>query len=434
MIPGTLGSPGRPDVSDTLPVVPSVTRAIVVALSAASDRAVAGLPLGARAALALRLAGVPDVMVYATPERAVVREVLARRGMAVYEPGDPGAAEDAAGTPPVLLLAGNLLVDGLPVAPARVPPAPGVVCVLVIPGLPPDEVGAAVVPADAVRPILRKVAGGARSLGAALAAIGARLEPAVPAPGALVLPAAADRPIAALERALLDHQRRRTVRADGYLAIWIDRRLARPLTRLLLRSPATPAQITLAGVAAGLLGAAGLGMVSEPGRLLGILSLVLSGVLDCVDGEVARARLEESAAGARLDLAADYLVHLATFVGLGVGLVRQGLPPAGRWAVLALVIGVGAAMALMHAAFVGPLLARSGRSLHPAAPAPGRRGPVETVVEKMASRDYVYVLLLCALVGHLEWFLYAAAVGAWAFVAGLLGYRPPWVVSSSKRA
>ncbi|HSE95893.1 MAG TPA: CDP-alcohol phosphatidyltransferase family protein, partial [Methylomirabilota bacterium] len=191
--------------------------------------------------------------------------------------------------------------------------------------------------------------------------------------------------------------------------------------------------ITLTGVAVGLLGAAGLGTVSEVGRLLGILGLVLSGVLDCVDGEVARARLEESAAGARLDVAADYVVHLATFVGLGVGLVRQGLPPAGRWAALALILGVGAAMALMHAAFVGPALARGG-GLHRAGAAEGRRGPLVTMAEKVASRDYVYLLLVCAVAGHLEWFLYAAAAGAWAFVAGLLGYRSPWVVSSSERA
>ena len=34
------------------------------------------------------------------------------------------------------------------------------------------------------------------------------------------------------------------------------------------------------------------------------------------------------------------------------------------------------------------------------------------VAEKVASRDYTYLLLVLALVGHLEWFLYAAAAGS----------------------
>jgi hypothetical protein len=49
--------------------------------------------------------------------------------------------------------------------------------------------------------------------------------------------------------------------------------------------------------------------------------------------------------------------------------------------------------------------------------------PLTAIVEKLASRDYTYLLLVLALLGHLEWFLYAAAVGSWVFVAGVLGYR-----------
>jgi hypothetical protein len=44
------------------------------------------------------------------------------------------------------------------------------------------------------------------------------------------------------------------------------------------------------------------------------------------------------------------------------------------------------------------------------------------VVEKLASRDYTYLLLVLALLGRLEWFLYAAAVGAWVFVGAVLAY------------
>jgi len=229
-------------------------------------------------------------------------------------------------------------------------------------------------------------------------------------------------PPAALERALLDHLARRTT-ADSYLAPLIDRRLSRPLTRLLLDWPVTPSQITLASLLVGLLGAAGLATVSYAGRLCGLLALVASIVLDCVDGELARARFEQSAAGARLDVIGDYAVNLATFVGLGIGLARQGLPPAGVWATVGLVGGVAAAMATVHALFVRPALTRGG-DLHWAGDGASLRGtPLATVVEKLASRDYTYLLLVLALLGRLEWFVYASAAGSWAFVAGLLGYR-----------
>jgi hypothetical protein len=51
-----------------------------------------------------------------------------------------------------------------------------------------------------------------------------------------------------------------------------------------------------------------------------------------------------------------------------------------------------------------------------------RLAPVAAAVEKIAGRDYTYFLLVAALAGRLEWFLYAAAAGAWAFVASLLAY------------
>ena len=77
-----------------------------------------------------------------------------------------------------------------------------------------------------------------------------------------------------------------------------------------------PSHVTLLGVAIGLLGAAGLATVSYWGRLGGTLLLIVSLVLDCVDGDMARARLAQRPGGARLDVIGDYLVNLAVFAGL----------------------------------------------------------------------------------------------------------------------
>jgi phosphatidylglycerophosphate synthase len=180
--------------------------------------------------------------------------------------------------------------------------------------------------------------------------------------------------------------------------------------------------VTLLSVAIGLLGAAGLATVSYWGRLTGVLLLVASVVLDCVDGDLARARLSQSAEGAWLDVVGDYVVHLAVFLGLATGLWRGGLPPSGFWAALALLGGVVAAMTAVHVLFIRPAL-RQGGDLHWAGDAQslrGRRGA--DIAEKLASRDYTYLLLVLAALGHLEWFLYAAAGGAWVFTAALIAY------------
>jgi phosphatidylglycerophosphate synthase len=180
--------------------------------------------------------------------------------------------------------------------------------------------------------------------------------------------------------------------------------------------------VTLLSVAAGLLGAGGLATVSYWGRLGGVLLLVASVVLDCVDGDLARLELAQSPAGARLDVVGDYLVHVAVFAGLATGLLRGGLPPSGAWAALGLLTGVGAAMTAVHVLFVRPALRQAG-DLHWRGDRASLRGrPGASVAEKLASRDYTYLLLLLAAIGHLEWFLYAAAGGAWVFTAALIVY------------
>jgi phosphatidylglycerophosphate synthase len=237
----------------------------------------------------------------------------------------------------------------------------------------------------------------------------------------LAIPLEAAGSATGLERALLDHLADRAT-SDSYLAALLDRPMSRALTRLLLRTPLTPSHVTLIGVAFGLLGAAGLATLSSWGKLGAVLLLIVSLVLDCVDGDMARAQLAQNPTGARLDVVGEYVVNLAVFAGLVIGLLREGLPPAGAWAAIGLVTGVGAAMAVVHVLFIRPALRRGG-DLHWAGDAASLRGkPGAALVEKLASRDYTYLLLLLAIVGHLEWFLYAAAGGAWLFTGGLITY------------
>ena len=51
--------------------------------------------------------------------------------------------------------------------------------------------------------------------------------------------------------------------------------------------------------------------------------------------------------------------------------------------------------------------------------APGR-GPLRSVFERIASRDFLYLVLALALARRLEWFLWTAAVGSHLFWASLV--------------
>jgi phosphatidylglycerophosphate synthase len=372
--------------------------ALIVATGQGALAVVGGLPLVVRAVLALAEAGVTRVAVFAGPQRDRVAALLAARAPAVpcLATAEEAARLDWPDRVPIL--AGDVLVDAAGTA------------------------GAPTLHRDALPALLARPLAGGASLAEALRRAGCHA-PGVPPADGLHAPLDPGHPPRVLETLLLDHLARRTVVADSYLAALVDRRLSRPVTRWLLRWPVTPAQITLASLVVGLAGAAGLATVSYAARLGGVLALVVSLVLDCVDGEVARARLEHSPTGARFDLIGDYVVHLAVFAGLATGLARQGVHPLTPWVAVALVTGVAAALVTVHALFIHPALARGG-DLHWAGDGRSLRGtPLATVVEKLASRDYTYLLLVLAPFGRLEWFVYAAAAGSWVFVAGLLGHR-----------
>ncbi len=128
---------------------------------------------------------------------------------------------------------------------------------------------------------------------------------------------------------------------------FIHRPLARPLVRLLVPTPITPNQVTLlsavAGVVAALLMA---GSVDRPAwRVLAGLVLLGSVVLDCCDGQLARARGTSSTYGAILDGIADYITGVS--VGAAVGWYLVGLTGDARYWLLVL---VGIASSAVHSA------------------------------------------------------------------------------------
>jgi hypothetical protein len=132
---------------------------------------------------------------------------------------------------------------------------------------------------------------------------------------------------------------RKSLALDGVVAYHVMRPLGRLGTRALVDTAVRPDQVTLAAFLFGVAAA-----VAAAHRLWALagLALWLGAVVDCIDGELARLRIEGSRRGEWLDSIADELSTFSLLVGLGLGL-------GGAWRL------IGAAGALIGIATTGKL-------------------------------------------------------------------------------
>ena len=113
----------------------------------------------------------------------------------------------------------------------------------------------------------------------------------------------------------------------GLVEVLFNRRLSTLLTRLLVRTPLSPNQVTVLSFLV-LLPGAYLLSTGERIALIGAGFLIqLSFTLDCCDGELARLRGLNSPFGAWLDGLLDRIAELALCLALGRALERQSGDP-----------------------------------------------------------------------------------------------------------
>jgi len=219
------------------------------------------------------------------------------------------------------------------------------------------------------------------------------------------------------ETALLRSLRKKT---DGFFAYWFDRRLSTAISRRLVRTGITPNQISVFTVLPAL-AAAGLVAVADPVVSgLGALLYWGSTILDGCDGEVARLKYLESAKGARLDLLCDNIGLVALFSGLVVQVYRGAPGPALLFAGAAIIAGMLAAIIIEYLLIARPRI-RGGPNQVRLSPAEVKR---RELYERLASRDFAYLLPPLAFTGTLSWFVWATAIGVNLFWIALLA----WVV------
>jgi len=104
---------------------------------------------------------------------------------------------------------------------------------------------------------------------------------------------------------------------DEMWAVKFYRIFSKPLTKLLLHTPLTANQISLTMICFGIASAIFFIMNSY---YLAILYLFIFFVLDCSDGEVARAKNQQSLRGEYLDQLAHGIIHPLILFSIGLGL------------------------------------------------------------------------------------------------------------------
>ncbi|WP_344461105.1 DUF5941 domain-containing protein [Kitasatospora kazusensis] len=118
---------------------------------------------------------------------------------------------------------------------------------------------------------------------------------------------------------------RRAVKArDGFFATFFVSPYSRYLARWCARRGLSPNQVTTASLVVALLAAACAATGTRPGGIAAGVLLLLSFVLDCADGQLARYALRYSTVGAWLDATFDRVKEYAFYAGLALGAARTG--------------------------------------------------------------------------------------------------------------
>jgi 1L-myo-inositol 1-phosphate cytidylyltransferase / CDP-L-myo-inositol myo-inositolphosphotransferase len=219
------------------------------------------------------------------------------------------------------------------------------------------------------------------------------------------------------ERTLLQSLQTLKGGLDGMVDRYVNRKCSAFLTRGFLRLGWSPNTITLVSMVVGLLAAALFIPGSWELAVLGALIFQLSVIIDCCDGEVARLTFSESKFGQELDIWADNIVHIVLFAAIACGTFLHG-----PWEQTHLPLLLGASAILANIASL--LLVNHARQLR-ARPrelrqlTEGERANIEFMLGHVANRDFSILVLLCAGLGFLHWFLALAAIGSWVFVMSM---------------
>ncbi len=111
-----------------------------------------------------------------------------------------------------------------------------------------------------------------------------------------------------------------------YISV-LNRKIARPITRVLIKTPVTPNQITMIGLLFAVLSSFFFSFGVYLYTIAAIVLLKMNEILDYVDGSLARMKSKTSLSGDFLEFLVDRITFILVFLGLGWGLfAATGIP------------------------------------------------------------------------------------------------------------
>ncbi len=217
------------------------------------------------------------------------------------------------------------------------------------------------------------------------------------------------------ERKLLSGVRKSS---DGPISRNLNRPISAAISRVLIKTPVTPNQVTfgtlLIGLATGVIAAQG----GYTAFLITGLLFHLTSILDGVDGELAKLSYRGSKSGEWFDTISDNITYVAFLLGLIVGVHRSALPD------FFFYLGIlGLVLALLTFVNIYIYLARQKKSGSFLAVKYGfeegggwlRR--LLRVVQYLGKRDLMaFLVMLLAIAGQMHWVLALFGVGAAVFL------------------
>ncbi len=199
---------------------------------------------------------------------------------------------------------------------------------------------------------------------------------------------------------------------DSWLTKKINRKISIAITRKLAHHNIHPNQITVFNFFIGVSGAYLISKASYLSVLFGTILFLLSSVLDGCDGELARLKLQKSRLGGYLDVITDNVVHWFLFVAITMNAVKKsGLFPYFPFGIALLVGSITAFILSFVVTHVGPKsqgLLFSESSLSAVT-------DKKELVDKLANRDFAYLLVVLAFFNRIEWFLLLGGPGSIVF-------------------
>ena len=196
---------------------------------------------------------------------------------------------------------------------------------------------------------------------------------------------------------------------DGMVDTWFNRPLGRLLSKTLIHTPVSPNQVSVFAILVGVVAGWFFTRGSYLDMVIGAILLQVSAAIDCVDGDIARVVFKESVLGKWLDIIGDQVVHIAVFVGIGVGLWRMGVEAP----VIPLAVSAGVGVVISF------LVVLRGMT----APPEKQNARLQALIDKMTNRDFSVVLLALAIADQMKLFLWMVGIGVHVFWVVALGVQ-----------